>query len=118
VEDTHNASIRPRRTTRSSINWRVRPLEMLVGILHMLLEVLLLVVALILVTKELSMLLGVLLTHMIETQANASKLIRKELTKGELLRAREAGLIVSSTSGLKPHKYPLWHPYLEVGCHH
>ena len=58
---------------------RVRPLVVLVSVVQMVLEVPLLAGPLIIATKELSVLLEVLLVHIIKPQVEASKLIRKEL---------------------------------------
>ena len=49
---------------------------MLIGIVHMVLEVPLSAVPLILPTEKLGMILGALLAHMIKPQVEASKLVR------------------------------------------
>ena len=63
------------------IRWRIGPREMFVGIIYMVLKVSLAMVPFILPTEELSMLLRVLLTHVIEPQMEASKLISKDLAE-------------------------------------
>ena len=75
-EDTHSASVRPRRATRSPIRSGIGSLKVLVGIVHMVLEVPLSAVPLILHTEKLGIVLRVLLAHMIKPQAGVSKLIR------------------------------------------
>ena len=73
------------RTTRPLIRWRVRPPKVLIGIIHMVPEVPLAVVPLVLPTEEFSILLGALLTHLIEPHVEASKLISEKLAERSLL---------------------------------
>jgi len=64
-----------RGTIRPPTKWRVRPLEVLVGVINMVLEVPLVVVPTVLPTKELNILLEVLLIHLVKPHMEASKLI-------------------------------------------
>ena len=76
IGDTHSASEGPRRATKSPIRRVIGPLEVLVGIVHVVLRVSLLAVPHILPTEKLGMVLRVFLSHMIKPQVEASKLVR------------------------------------------
>jgi len=70
------------------MGWRGRPLLLLVSIIHVMLQVPLSTVLLILPMEELSMLLRVFLTKMIEPHMKASKLVSEKLTEKDLHLSR------------------------------
>jgi len=69
---------------------------MLASVIHTVLEVLLVEVPLVLPTKELSVLLGMLLTQLIEPQVEAGKLICEKLMQRKFLGFQGAAITLAT----------------------
>jgi len=78
------------------VRWRMGPLKMLLGVIHMVLKDLLAEVPLVLPTKELSVLLGVLLSQLIEPLVEVGELICEKLIERELLGSRGAAIALAT----------------------